>query len=221
MRRYLIAGNWKMNTDRASRRGAGDGDCREGGRSRRTWTCWSARRRIYLAPVGEALSGKPVALGAQNMYFDRQRRLHRRDVCSSMLLGRRRRVRHPGPQRTPHAATARPTSRRQPEDAQGASPPGWRRLSALASCSKSAKSGKTSRGGQERRSRARSPEIEEPQKINSVVIAYEPVWAIGTGKVATPEQAEEVHAEIRGLLAERYYYASRRRAACRSSTAGR
>jgi len=34
------------------------------------------------------------------------------------------------------------------------------------------------------------------------VIAYEPVWAIGTGKTATPEQAQEVHAYIRGLLAE-------------------
>lgn len=33
-----------------------------------------------------------------------------------------------------------------------------------------------------------------------VVIAYEPVWAIGTGKTATPEQAEEVHVFIRGLL---------------------
>lgn len=35
-----------------------------------------------------------------------------------------------------------------------------------------------------------------------LVIAYEPVWAIGTGKTATPEQAEEVHAQIRGLLGE-------------------
>jgi triosephosphate isomerase len=34
----------------------------------------------------------------------------------------------------------------------------------------------------------------------SVVLAYEPVWAIGTGKVATTEQAQEVHAFIRGLL---------------------
>jgi triosephosphate isomerase len=34
------------------------------------------------------------------------------------------------------------------------------------------------------------------------VIAYEPVWAIGTGKVAGPEQAQEVHAAIRGLLAK-------------------
>lgn len=35
-----------------------------------------------------------------------------------------------------------------------------------------------------------------------VIVAYEPVWAIGTGKVATPEQAQEVHAHIRSVLAE-------------------
>jgi triosephosphate isomerase len=38
------------------------------------------------------------------------------------------------------------------------------------------------------------------EQAASVVIAYEPVWAIGTGKVATTEQAQEVHAFIRGLL---------------------
>lgn len=37
--------------------------------------------------------------------------------------------------------------------------------------------------------------------LKNVVIAYEPVWAIGTGKTATPEQAQEVHAFIRSLLA--------------------
>ena len=35
-----------------------------------------------------------------------------------------------------------------------------------------------------------------------VVLAYEPVWAIGTGKTATPAQAQEVHQAIRGWLAE-------------------
>eukprot|EP00448_Togula_jolla_P000320 CAMPEP_0170612898 /NCGR_PEP_ID=MMETSP0224-20130122/23975_1 /TAXON_ID=285029 /ORGANISM="Togula jolla, Strain CCCM 725" /LENGTH=251 /DNA_ID=CAMNT_0010938445 /DNA_START=45 /DNA_END=800 /DNA_ORIENTATION=+ len=38
-------------------------------------------------------------------------------------------------------------------------------------------------------------------KWEDIVIAYEPVWAIGTGKVATPEQAEETHANIRAYLA--------------------
>lgn len=42
------------------------------------------------------------------------------------------------------------------------------------------------------------------QQILNVVIAYEPVWAIGTGKTATPEQAQEMHAFIRSLLAEKY-----------------
>lgn len=39
---------------------------------------------------------------------------------------------------------------------------------------------------------------------DALVIAYEPVWAIGTGETATPEQAQEMHAFIRGLLTERY-----------------
>ena len=39
-----------------------------------------------------------------------------------------------------------------------------------------------------------------PEQMSKVVLAYEPVWAIGTGKTATPAQAEEVHADIRQLL---------------------
>ncbi|MBL4576053.1 MAG: triose-phosphate isomerase [Opitutaceae bacterium] len=42
------------------------------------------------------------------------------------------------------------------------------------------------------------------EQTGSVVIAYEPVWAIGTGKVATPEEAQVVHAFIRQTLAELY-----------------
>ena len=40
--------------------------------------------------------------------------------------------------------------------------------------------------------------------MSRVVMAYEPIWAIGTGKTATPAQAQEVHAFIRGLLGELY-----------------
>ena len=42
------------------------------------------------------------------------------------------------------------------------------------------------------------------EKILAVTIAYEPVWAIGTGKTATSEQAQQVHAMIRKLLEEMY-----------------
>jgi triosephosphate isomerase len=40
------------------------------------------------------------------------------------------------------------------------------------------------------------------EQAQSIVVAYEPVWAIGTGKVATSDQAQEVHAYIRGLLSK-------------------
>jgi len=43
-----------------------------------------------------------------------------------------------------------------------------------------------------------------PEQAKKVVIAYEPVWAIGTGKTATPQQAEEVHALIRKIFSQMY-----------------
>lgn len=42
------------------------------------------------------------------------------------------------------------------------------------------------------------------EQMGQIVIAYEPVWAIGTGRTATPQQAEEVHVDLRKLLARRY-----------------
>ncbi len=44
----------------------------------------------------------------------------------------------------------------------------------------------------------------DAQVASRLVIAYEPVWAIGTGRTATPAQAQEVHAHIRSRLAERF-----------------
>lgn len=42
------------------------------------------------------------------------------------------------------------------------------------------------------------------EELNKLIIAYEPVWAIGTGKTATPEQAQEMHHFIRQLIARNY-----------------
>ncbi|KAL3924233.1 MAG: hypothetical protein SGARI_006074, partial [Bacillariaceae sp.] len=42
------------------------------------------------------------------------------------------------------------------------------------------------------------------EDMDKVTIAYEPVWAIGTGKVATPESAQSVHEEIRSMLSDMY-----------------
>ena len=44
----------------------------------------------------------------------------------------------------------------------------------------------------------------DSDNIKKIIIAYEPVWAIGTGKTATSEQAQEAHAFIRNLIKEKY-----------------
>ena len=42
------------------------------------------------------------------------------------------------------------------------------------------------------------------EEFGKIILAYEPVWAIGTGKTATDDQAEEMHAFIRGVIADKY-----------------
>ena len=42
------------------------------------------------------------------------------------------------------------------------------------------------------------------EDFSKIVLAYEPVWAIGTGKTASPEQAQEIHAFIRSIVADKY-----------------
>jgi triosephosphate isomerase len=42
------------------------------------------------------------------------------------------------------------------------------------------------------------------EDFSKIILAYEPVWAIGTGKTATGEQAQEIHAYIRSVIAEKY-----------------
>ena len=58
------------------------------------------------------------------------------------------------------------------------------------------------------------------EQAASIVLAYEPVWAIGTGRVATPADAQEVCAALRASPCRQVRRRGRRRA-CASSTAGR
>ena len=46
--------------------------------------------------------------------------------------------------------------------------------------------------------------VQEPENLSRLIIAYEPVWAIGTGKTASPEQAQEIHAFIRKVLNDEF-----------------
>jgi triosephosphate isomerase (TIM) len=44
----------------------------------------------------------------------------------------------------------------------------------------------------------------DAEAVQKVVIAYEPIWAIGTGKTATSDQAQEMHAHLRAVLAQKF-----------------
>jgi triosephosphate isomerase len=44
----------------------------------------------------------------------------------------------------------------------------------------------------------------QPSQWSNIILAYEPVWAIGTGETASPVQAQEMHAHIRAVLAAKY-----------------
>ena len=71
------------------------------------------------------------------------------------------------------------------------------------SCASGRASSSASRGGLPRSSRHSSSGslAEVPrERATEIVVAYEPIWAIGTGKTATPEMAQEVHAVIRAAL---------------------
>jgi triosephosphate isomerase len=50
----------------------------------------------------------------------------------------------------------------------------------------------------------RSLDRVEPKDLSNVIVAYEPIWAIGTGETATPEQVEEIHMHLRKFLVEQY-----------------
>ena len=118
------------------------------------------------------------------------------EICGAMLRRRRLHPRHPRPQR----AAARPgrDRRRGQQEAQGR--PG-RRADAdrlrRRDCWR-ARSGPDRGGRPHASSTARSRACGRADGAK-VVLAYEPVWAIGTGKVATPEQAEEVHTDLRKI----------------------
>lgn len=198
MRRKLIAGNWKMNTDRASAVTLAKAVA-DGADKHKAVDLLVCPPSIYLAPVAEVVKGTSVALGAQNMYHEANGAFTGevsaamlKDVgCSYVILGHSERRHILGEtdsdvnKKTLAALTAgivpivcvgELLSER--EGNQTASVIRCQFAGSLAGVS--------------------------AEQIEQTVIAYEPVWAIGTGKVATPEQAEEVHADLRKLLVERY-----------------
>ena len=153
----------------------------------------------YLDAVGRAIAGSKVALGAQNMYHERDGAFTGElsaamlcDLgCKYVILGHSERRHILGEtdaaiNKKVHAALA-----------AGLIP-----IVCVGELLAEREAGQTL--AVIRRQFDGSLAGLSPEQAQSLVIAYEPVWAIGTGKVATPQQAEEVHLALRKIMAERY-----------------
>jgi triosephosphate isomerase len=195
MRTPLLAGNWKLNclqkeaTELASALAAG---------------CTGlAGREVMVAPtytsiaaVREALAGSGIGLGGQDLYWESDG-AYTGEVsaemlvdagCSHVIIGHSERRQYFGE-----------TDQTVANKTRAAVEAGLVPVVCVGETLEEREGGKTLdvirrqvEGGL-----AGLP----PAGHETLVVAYEPVWAIGTGKTATTEQAEQVHAEIRALLA--------------------
>jgi triosephosphate isomerase len=195
-RRKIVAGNWKMNLDRARARAlTTDVAARiaEAG-STELVLCPPA---AYLETVGSAMqaAASKVALGGQNMH-DKPSGAFTGEVAPQMLLdlGCRYVILGHSERRTLFGETdAVVNIKTKAALAAGLTP-----IVCVGETLEERESGRTDAvvTAQVNGSLAGL----SPAEVEQVVVAYEPVWAIGTGKVATPQQAQEVHALIRRLL---------------------
>lgn len=199
MTRPLVAGNWKMNTTRAEGVALAQGIAKRASEVSDVADLLVCPPSVYLAPVLEAVAGSPVTVGAQNVYHEPSGAFTGEistkmlvDLgCSAVLLGHSERRHVMGEtdedvNRKLHAALAADL---MPIVCVG-------ELLEEREANRTADVIRTQFEG--------SLAGLSAEDASKVVIAYEPVWAIGTGKVATPEQAEEVHADLRKLLEQRY-----------------
>lgn len=198
MRRPFIAGNWKMNLDRDEAASLASGIAESVGSSNDVdvAVCPPA---VYLDLVGQAIQGSAVGLGAQNMYHESSGAFTGEvsgkmllDVgCTYVILGHseRRHILGESDQDINKKVKAALACELLP-------------IVCVGETLEEREAGRTS--DVVRKQFAGSLAGIDDVQMTRIVVAYEPVWAIGTGKVATPEQAEEVHADLRTVLESSY-----------------
>lgn len=200
MRKPFVAGNWKMNTDCRSgvdlAKAVVDGSSGLAGSSVDVAVIPPF---VYLSSVGQAVSSSGVALGAQDVYFEAKGAFTGeisaamlKDVgCTYVLCGHseRRHVLGESDDLINKKLTASLSGGLLP-------------ILCVGELLEERDASQTEQVV-ERQTRAGLAGL-SAEKVSAVTIAYEPVWAIGTGRTATREQAQEVHAFIRKLLAEMY-----------------
>jgi triosephosphate isomerase len=193
-----MVGNWKMFTTAASARRLAADVVR--GLGSQTWVriaiCPPAP---YLGIVGEVVSGTAVALGAQNVYPEREGAFTG-ETGINMLLDLRCRYVIVGHSERRHSLGENdPFINRKVQAALAVG------LEVIACVGETLE--------QRRKNETRTClECQligalaglTAEQVRHVVVAYEPVWAIGTGVNATPEQAQEGAAEIRELVREQF-----------------
>ena len=197
MRGYLVAGNWKMNGSNAANAELVDGIV-AGMPQSESVELLICPPFPYLGAVAAKLSGTGVALGAQNVsqheagaYTGETAPSMLRDVgCAYVLVGHSER-----------RAIMGESSEMVAAKFQAAQDAGLIAVLCV--------------GETQQQREAKQTEAVVDEQLNAVidnsgieafknaVIAYEPVWAIGTGLTATPEQAQDVHRHIREVLAAR------------------
>ena len=195
MRQPLVAGNWKMNGSRQSIRELLDGILAGHDAVTRAEIAVCAPF-VYLAQVADRLKGTPVAWGAQNVN-DHESGAYTGEIAGPMLqeFGCKYVIVGHSERRTIYGETDDDVARRfMAAQANNMTP-----ILCVGELLEEREAGTTNQVVE----RQLDVVIEQAgiDAIGNSVIAYEPVWAIGTGKVATPEQAQEVHAMIRSKLA--------------------
>jgi triosephosphate isomerase (TIM) len=198
MRRPLIAGNWKMNLDRA---GAVALAAAIAQRSKGLAGVDLAvfPPSVYLDAVRGAVAGSALAYGAQNMYHQPDGAFTG-EVSASMLVDLGCRYVILGHSERRHILGE--TDEEVNKKVVAAVAAGLAPIVCLGELLAEREEGRT--GDVIRKQFAGSLGNLSGEQIAQVVIAYEPVWAIGTGKVATSQQAEEVHKDLRKILTDRY-----------------
>jgi len=154
---------------------------------------------VYLDAVGKVLAGSPIGLGAQNMYHEAAGAFTG-EISAAMLIdvGCRYVILGHSERRHLLGETDESINRKL----LAALTAGLYPIVCVGEVLNQREAGETAQVIR-RQFDGSLAGLTEPQ-MRRVTIAYEPVWAIGTGKVATPQQAEEVHLDLRKILEARY-----------------
>lgn len=198
MRKPFIAGNWKMNTDSASAVALAAGLAKELS-SVDTVDVAVCPPFVYLQSVAAALSASNIALGSQNVYFE-EKGAFTGEISCAMLKDTRCAYAIIGHSERRHVMGE--TDAMINKKISAAISGGLLPIFCVGELLEERQGGTTNEvvAGQIKN----GLEGICAESIQAVTVAYEPVWAIGTGLTATPEQAQEVHAMIRGLLTDLY-----------------